>query len=144
MSKKSSDKLFAHLLQNDQIGKPDRAIEERLMYSFLLKSSGSKTKQNSFANFFGWLFSAQSIGLKTGLTAGILFFMVVNSHFSVESEKINCNDSLSTQRVLVADSTRVIQNIDSIHTYNLKLVFIGFNCSSYLKSLIESYSMRPF
>jgi len=119
MNKKNSDQLFAHLLQDDQVGKPDRAIGNRLMYSFLLKSSGSKPRQNSFTNFFRWLLSTQSIGLKTGLAATILLFSLMNSHFRLETVKITDNDSLFTKRVLVADSTRLIQSIDSIHINNL-------------------------
>jgi hypothetical protein len=119
MSNKDSDKIFARLLQEDHIGEPDHAIEQRLMYSFLLKSGGSRTRQNSFAGFFGWLFSVQSFGLKTGVTAIILTFSVMNSHLSFESAKIGSNDSLFTKRVLMADSIRLIQSIDSIHINEL-------------------------
>jgi hypothetical protein len=119
MSKKKPDQLFARLLQNDQIGEPNKAIEQRLMYSFLLKSSCSKPRQNSFASYFGWLFSAQSIGLKTGLAAVVLLISLMNNHFIIEPGKITGIDSLSSKRVLVADSTRFIQNIDSIHTNSL-------------------------
>jgi hypothetical protein len=119
MNSKDSDKIFARLLKEDHIGEPDQAIEQRLMYSFLLKYSVSKTRQNSFASFFGWLFSAQSIGLKTGLSAIILTFSVMNSHISFESAKIGVNDSLFTKRVLMADSIRLIQSIDSIHINEL-------------------------
>lgn len=119
MNNKNSDKIFARLLQEDHIGEPDYAIEQRLMYSFLLKHSGSRMRQNSFASFFGWLFSAQSFGLKTGLSAIILTFSVMNSHMSFESAKIGCNDSLFTKRVLVTDSIRLIQSLDSIHINEL-------------------------
>ena len=119
MNNINQDQLFARLLQNDHIGEPDKAIEDRLMYSFLLKNSGSKLKQNSFAYFFGWLFSAESLGLKTGLVSVILFFSIMNNQISLESGKISGNDSLFTKRVLVADTTNFIQTIDSLRNDSL-------------------------
>lgn len=119
MNKKNSDQMFAQLLQNDHIGEPDKAIEDRLMYSFLLKNSGSKLKQNSFVSFFGWLFSAQSLGLKTGLVSLVLFFSVINNQINIDSGTISGNDSVFSKRILVADSTSFIQSIDSIRTDSL-------------------------
>ena len=86
--KKNQDQLFAQLLCNDRIGEPDNAIEDRLMYSFLLKNSSSKVKQNSFASFFNWLFSAQSLGLKTGLVSLVLFFSVINNQLNIDAGTI--------------------------------------------------------
>ena len=118
-TKKNQDEFFAQLFRNDQVGEPDKAIEDRLMYSFLLKNSGSKLKQNSFAYFFGWMFSAESLGLKTGLVSVVLFFSVMNNQINIESGKITSSDSLFTKRVLVADTTNFIQPIDSIRRDNL-------------------------
>jgi hypothetical protein len=115
MTKKNSDQFYSQLLKNDQIGSPDPAIEDRLMYSFLLKNSSSNVRQNSFSNFLGWLFSAQSLGLKTGLVSVVLFFSVINTqHVSITS-----SDSLFNKRILVADSTSFIQTIDSIRADSL-------------------------
>ncbi|MDP2889812.1 MAG: hypothetical protein Q8P34_12740 [Bacteroidota bacterium] len=119
MKKKNSDQMFAKLLQNDHVGEPDEAIEDRLMYSFLLKNSGSKLKQNSFVSFFGWIFSAQSLGLKTGLVSLVLFFSVVNNQINIDSGTITGNDSVFSKRILVADSTSFIQSIDSVRTDSL-------------------------
>lgn len=119
MNKKNQDQMFAELLKNDRIGEPDRAVENRLMYSFMLKNSRSKIKQNSFSSFFGWIFSAQSLGLKTGLVSVVLFFSVINSQINVESGNIVTNDSLFNKRVLVADSTHFIQVVDSLRTDSL-------------------------
>ena len=119
MNKKNSDLLFAQLLRNDQIGKPDQAVEDRLMYSFLLKSARSKPRQNSFSGFLGWLFSAQSLGLKTGLVSLVLFFSVINNQLKIGSGTISSADSLLVKRVLAADSTSFIQPIDSIRNDNL-------------------------
>ncbi len=119
MMKKNQEQLFAELLQNDRVGKPDQAIEDRLMYSFMLKSGASKPRQNSFASFFGWVFSAQSLGFKTGLVSVILFFSVMNNQISIESGKVSASDTVFTRRVLVADSTNFIQSLDSIRPDSL-------------------------
>ncbi|OFX52835.1 MAG: hypothetical protein A2066_15325 [Bacteroidetes bacterium GWB2_41_8] len=117
--KKNQDQLFAQLLCNDRIGEPDNAIEDRLMYSFLLKNSSSKVKQNSFASFFNWLFSAQSLGLKTGLVSLVLFFSVINNQLNIDAGTITTTDTLFSKRVFVADSTSFIQTLDSIRTDSL-------------------------
>ncbi|MDO8927626.1 MAG: hypothetical protein Q7W54_01405 [Bacteroidota bacterium] len=119
MKNMNQDQKFAKLLQNDQVGEPDKAIEDRLMYSFLLKNSGSKLKQNSFVSFFGWLFSARSLGLKTGLVSLVLFFSVINNQINIDSGTITGNDSVFSKRILVADSTSFIQSIDSVRTDSL-------------------------
>lgn len=119
MKKMNENEMFAKLLQKDKVGEPDKTIEDRLIYSFLLKNSGSKLKQNSFASFAGWLFSAQSIGLKTALVSVVLFFSVFNSQFTFDSARISGNDSISNQRILLADSAHFIQPIDSIRTDSL-------------------------
>jgi len=117
--KKNQDKMFAQLFNNDHVGEPDKATEDRLMYSFLLKSGRSKVRQNSFGSFFGWLFSTQSLGLKTGLVSVVLFFSVINNQLNIDSGTITSTDSLFSKRVLVADSTSFIQTIDSIRTDSL-------------------------
>jgi hypothetical protein len=119
MKNMNQDQKFAKLLQNDQVGEPDNAIEDRLMYSFLLKNSRSKVRQNSFFSFFNWLFSAQSLGLKTGLVSVVLFFSVINNQINIDSGTISGNDSVFSKRILVADSTSFIQITDSIRADSL-------------------------
>lgn len=119
MNKRNQDQLFSQLLQNDQVGKPDSGIEERLMYSYLLKSRVSKLRQNSFLSFFAWLVSFQGLGLKTGLVSVVLFLSVMNNQLSLNPGSINGSDSLFTQRVLLADTTNFIQPLDSIRTDSL-------------------------
>jgi len=119
MNKKNQEQTFSKLLQNDQVGKPDQMIEDRLMYSFLLKNSQSKMKQNSFVNFFSWIFSFQSLGLKTGLVSVVLFFSVMNNQFTFDVSKTSSNDSILSQRILLADTAHFIQNVDSIRKDSL-------------------------
>ena len=119
MNKRNQDQLFSQLLQNDQVGKPDSGIEERLMYSYLLNARVSKLRQNSFSSYFGWLFSFQSLGLKTGLVSVVLFLSIMNNQLSLSPGSIKGSDSLFTQRVLLADTTNFIQSLDSIRTDSL-------------------------
>lgn len=119
MKNKNMEQFLSRLIMKDHVGKPANGIEDRLMYFFMLKNSRSRVKQNSFASFFAWVFSSESLGLKTGLVSAILFFSVMNYQINIESDKISSNDSLFTKRVLVADSTNFIQNLDSLHTDSL-------------------------
>lgn len=119
MKKMNRNQLFTKLLRKDQVGEPDKAIEDRLMYSFLLKNSGSKLKLNSFASFFGWIFSAQSLGFKTGLVSLVFFFSVFNNQFTFDPARISGNDSISNQRILLADTAHFIQTVDSIRKDSL-------------------------
>ncbi len=119
MNKKNSEKLFTRLLRDDRIGGPDEVTEHRLMYAFFLKSGVSKLRQNSFAGFLGWLFSLHSVALKTSLAAFLLFISLMNNQISTVPGETITGDSLTARRVLVADSARFIQNMDSVHTVNL-------------------------
>jgi hypothetical protein len=114
MNRKNQDQIFIEILRNDSVGKPDQSIEDRLMYSFMLKNSRSKVRQNSFSSFFGWIFSVQGLGLKTGLISVVLFFSIFNNQLNFESSGIIGSDSISIQRTLLADSTHLNQPIDSI------------------------------
>jgi hypothetical protein len=119
MKSKNQDQLFGHLMKSDKVGEPEKAIEDRLMYSFLLKSSSTKVKQNSFVNFVGWVFSAQSIGVKTALVSMVLFFSVFTNQLNFEPGKSASSDSLFIQRVLVADTAHLILPLDSIRNDSL-------------------------
>jgi len=119
MNRKNQDQLFTELLRNDFVGKPDQSVEDRLMYSFMLKNSRSKLRQNSFSSFLGWIFSVQGLGLKTGLVSVVLFFSLFNNQLNFESSGTIGLDSISNQRTLLADSAQFIQSLDSIHKDSL-------------------------
>ena len=119
MTKKNPDQLFADLLQNDSVGQPDRAIEDRLMYSFLLKSGKSTVRQNSFASFFGWMFSAQGVGVKIATISLVVFFSVIHTQNYFGSDGINGSDTSMQERSLVADSAHFIQLVDSLRVDSL-------------------------
>jgi len=116
---KNSKQLLSKALRNDRIGEPDKAIEDRLMYTFLLKNSRGRVRQNSFSSFAGWLFSGQSFALKTVMVSMVVFFSIFNSQFIFDSGKISSSDSISSQRVLVADSAHFIQLVDSLRVDSL-------------------------
>jgi hypothetical protein len=111
---KNSEQLLSKALRNDRIGEPDKVVEDRLMYAFLLKNSRTRVRQNSFSSFAGWLFSGQSFALKTVMVSMVVFFSIFNNQFTFDSGKISASDSISSQRVLVADSANYIQLVDSI------------------------------
>lgn len=119
MNRKNADQLIAEVLQNDRTGGPHPQVEDRLMYAFLLKSRAAKVRQNSLANFAGWIFSFQNFGAKAALVSLVVFFSLMNSQFTFDNGGVSAIDSLATQRVLLADSTHYIQNIDSIRSDSL-------------------------
>ena len=116
---KNSEQLLSKALRNDCIGEPDKAVEDRLMYAFLLKNSRVKVRQNSFSSFAGWLFSGQSFALKTVMVSMVVFFSIFNSQFTFDSGKISASDSISSRRFLVADSAHFIQLVDSLRVDSL-------------------------
>jgi hypothetical protein len=85
----------------------------------MLKNSRSKLRQNSFSSFFGWIFSVQGLGLKTGLVSVVLFFSLFNNQLNFESAGSVGRDSISNQRTLLADTAQFIQSVDSIHKDSL-------------------------
>lgn len=119
MKRKNADDLFSDLLRNDRVGEPAQQVEDRLMYSFLLKSSARKTRQNSFSGFAGWVFSGHGLGLKTALVSVVLFLTVFNSQITFNSGCISAADTLSSRHILLADSTMMIQYADSIRKDSL-------------------------
>jgi len=49
----------------------------------------------------------------------VVFFSIFNSQFTFDSGKISAGDSISSQRVLVADSAHFIQLVDSLRVDSL-------------------------
>lgn len=119
MKRKNADDLFSDLLRNDRVGEPAKAVEDRLMYSFLLKSSAGKTRQNSFSGFAAWIFSGRGLGIKTALVSVVLFLTLFNSHITFDSGCVSAADTIDSRHVLLADSTLMIQYADSIRKDSL-------------------------
>jgi hypothetical protein len=59
--------LFSNAIKADMADlKPNKAIEERLNYYFMLKRSSHKVHSNSFSGMFVWLLSLKGLGIKAG------------------------------------------------------------------------------
>ena len=75
------DDLFVSAVTNDNPGiKPNKAIEERLNYYYMIKQPTSKTHMNSFSGMFIWLFSMKSFGFKASVaSACIVYFLFLGN-----------------------------------------------------------------
>lgn len=79
MKNKLTDKYLSELFDNDELNcKPDPAIKSRLDYTFMLKESQNKIRQNSFAGMFAWIFSVKNIPSKAALISIALLFSLFN------------------------------------------------------------------
>ena len=76
-------KLYeSELFKNDELStKPDSAIKSRLDYTFLLKESQSKIRQNSFTGLFTWFFSIKNLPVKAALFSVVMLFSVFRNNF---------------------------------------------------------------
>lgn len=74
-----SNEEIKHLLDKDADEiMPDTAVQQRLEYAFLLKSSKAEVRQNSFAGMFSWLFSWAHLPLKAGIVSLVVLFSLLN------------------------------------------------------------------
>ena len=103
MKRNRDNKLF-ELLKNDHIGEPKPEIEDRLMYTYMLKNSTSTLRQNSFAGFSGWLFSLKNIGIKTAVLSCLLLFTLMNTNLHQNQASSGNCDSIFVEKTLVPDS----------------------------------------
>ena len=95
-----NDQFLKDLISHDEAGVPDQGIEARLSQAFMLRSASYPTKQNSFAGFFGWIFSIKGMFLKTSLAGILLALFMYNSQFKIDSSS-----------PVLLDSTRVTQSL---------------------------------
>jgi len=118
MQNELTDKYLSELFKNDVLSsKPDPAIKSRLDYTFLLKESRSKIRQNSFTGLFTWFFSLKDLPVKAALFSVVMLFSVFN--FQQKSGNFNTP---------TIDSTLVLTipfNIDSV----VSKPFRGDTCS---------------
>lgn len=112
MGKLNEKDLFA-AMQADCVGKPDARIEERLLYTMMLKSSREPARQNSMSGFAGWLFSLQGMGIKTAVFSCLLVVSLMNNHLYQGKGISGQNDSVFVEKIMVADSTRILQEFNT-------------------------------
>ncbi len=74
-----TDNFLNEIFKNDELGcTPDPSIKSRLDYTFMLKESQNKIRQNSFLGFFSWILSGKDLPLKAAFVSIILLFTVFN------------------------------------------------------------------
>lgn len=110
MKKDKTEKQLFHLIQGDKAMEPKTEIEDRLMYTFLLKNVQSEIRQNSFSGFFGWMFSFKSLGIKTAVVSILLLVTFFNTNLEQSNYKQNSCDSLFIEKALVLDSAGIIHD----------------------------------
>lgn len=101
---KNMDKKLFQLLGYDNVGSPKSEIEDRLMYTFMLKNGTSTVRQNSFAGFTSWLFSFKQIGVKTAVLSCLFIFTMMNSNLHQDQRYTGTCDSTFVEKALVLDS----------------------------------------
>ncbi len=87
------NKLFREIISRDNPDiKPDKTIEERLNYYYLLKQPHRKVHMNSFAGMFVWLFSMKSFGVKASLVSVcLLYFLFLGNMNNTDQHKNDSN-----------------------------------------------------
>ena len=99
------EKQLKNLIRHDFVGTPNKNLEARLNYAFMLKSSKIKVRQNSFSDFFSWIFSLKSLGLKTTLATILLAFVMLKPNLNINHDQNSTLDSTQINQNLVLDST---------------------------------------
>lgn len=100
-----TDQEIAGIFEKDATGiVPDATIQERLEYTFMVKSSGYKTAQNSFFGMLTWLFSWSQIPLKAALVSVVVLLSIIN--FQPKTSKFILPGCDTTQN-------QIFQHIDS-------------------------------
>lgn len=111
--KKNMDEKLSELIQKDRIGIPDSQIEDRLMYTFMLKNGMSNLRQNSFAGFLGWIFSFKSFGVKTAIISCLLVVTMMNVNIQQNQKTTGDCDSTFVDKALVLDTTRLSHELNT-------------------------------
>jgi hypothetical protein len=89
-----SNRLFKEIISGDNPDiKPDKAIEERLNYYYLLKQPQRKVQMNSFTGMFVWLFSMKSFGIKAGLVSVCFFYFLFLGNMNHNDQSQNYSDT---------------------------------------------------
>ncbi|HBL77572.1 MAG TPA: hypothetical protein DD458_20265 [Prolixibacteraceae bacterium] len=103
--KRNIDKKLFELMQSNHVGEPKEEIEDRLMYTFMLKNGTSTLRQNSFAEFAGWFFSFKNMGIKTATLSCLLIVTLMNTNLHQKQATSSICDSTFVEKALVLDST---------------------------------------
>lgn len=97
-----------NLIQQDQVGKPDSAIEDRLQGKFVARASSYRVHYNSFANFFTWLLGPKQLATKLAVTTLLFTFAFIRPVSKMNSESSVIVDSTYVNKSYVLDSAMLI------------------------------------
>ena len=102
-----NDSQLNQLFKNDELHcSPDPAVKSRLEYTFMLKESQGKIRQNSFTGLLSWILLAKNIPVAATILMAVLLLSVFNYQQKAGNFTIPSTDTASIQTMPL--------NIDSI------------------------------
>ena len=128
-----NDSLLNDLFKNDALHcSPDPAVKSRLDYTFMLKESQGKIRQNSFTGLFAWFFSVKNIPVAATLFMAVLLLSIFNFQQKAGNFAIPGTDTASIQMMPLNIDSIIDQPLDddtvvSHDLSNLKKVFPDLN-----------------
>lgn len=94
--------MFRNSILKDNPGiEPDKAIEDRLNYYFLMKKSSHKVHSNSFEGVFIWLFSLKALGLKAGFATVCLAYFLFLGNMNTKTVNQQYSDTCQLNTLAV-------------------------------------------
>ena len=108
----TTDEMLRRIIMADKPAiEPDKGIQDRLNYYYMLKQPSRKVHTNSFAGNLSEVFSFKNIGLKASFASvvlvGALFFGNIKNHTNVQVLSDTCHISpiLVDSNYLAKDTT---------------------------------------
>jgi hypothetical protein len=138
-----NDSQLNELFKNDELHcSPDPAVKSRLDYTFMLKESQGKIRQNSFTGLFTWIFSVKNIPVAATLFMAVLLLSVFNSQQKGGNFDIPGNDTASIQMMPLNIDSIIDQPFDddtvvSHDLSSLKKVFPDLNSTILVRPVQE-------
>ena len=97
-----NENLLRTALMNDEPGiSPDKAIAERLNYTFSLAHPFRKVSMNSFAGMFSWIFSLKNVGVKAGIASACLAYMLLFGNIKTNPDDAKFSDGFRINTLAV-------------------------------------------
>ncbi len=106
----NTDYLLRNSIINDNPGiEPDKSVEDRLNYYFLMKKSCYKVHSNSFAGALIWLFSMKALGLKAGCATVCLAYFLFLGNINTKTVHQQYSDTCQLN-TLAVDTNYMIKD----------------------------------
>lgn len=97
-----TNNLFRRSITTDNPDiKPNKGIEERLNYHFLLKQPRQRVHTNSFTGMFFWLFSLKSLGFKASLVSACLLYFLFIGNINEQRQNEQFTDTCQVSKTAV-------------------------------------------